>query len=204
MNHFLTFQIHGNADHGDGLLDSLNSLLMFLENLNTDGGGSDFFAGIAGLDNIHPLLVHFPIALLTSFFALELSGYVLKKANWREAASLLLYLGTIGAMFTVMAGFEAAYTVEHNDTVHHIMLKHQYLGLSVMTLAMSLSFWRLKRGVDLTNAAKYVFLLLSALMCGLLTLGADLGGLMVYQYGTAVHTVPSAVVIPAHAHHHEP
>jgi uncharacterized membrane protein len=193
MNNFLTWQIHGGADHGGGLLESLTGLLTFFENLTTGGGnGCGFLSvimpGLAGMDNIHPLLVHFPIAFLFAFFVLDLTASVLKKPHWREAASYFLYFGAIGALFTVIAGFMAAYSVIHSETVHHIMLRHQYFGLSVLTLSVILSIWRLKSSATLTGGANNFFLILAGLMCVLLSLGADLGGLMVYNYGTAVHT----------------
>ena len=192
MNNFLAWQIHGGADHDGGLLETLTGLLTYFENLATGGGGCGFFAtlmpGLSGMENIHPLLVHFPIALLSSFFILEVLGCVFKKPQWREAASYFLYFGAVGAIFTVMAGFQAAYTVIHSETVHLIMERHEHFGITVMTLAIVLSVWRLKSGVVLEGGAKYFFLLLSGLMCLLMVLGADLGGYMVYNYGTAVHT----------------
>jgi uncharacterized membrane protein len=203
MNNFLTWQIHGGADHGGGLLESLMGLLTFFEDLTATGGGCGFLSklmpGLAGMDNIHPLLVHFPIAFLVAFFVLDLTASVLKKPQWREAASYFLYFGAIGALFTVIAGFMAAYSVTHSETVHHIMLRHQHFGLSVLTLSVVLSIWRLKSGATLTGAANNFFLALSGLMCILLSLGADLGGLMVYNYGTAVHAVQTS----DDCHHHE-
>lgn len=203
MNNFLTWQVHGNADHDGGILGILTGLLTFFEDLTATGGGCGFLfklmPGLAGIDNIHPLLVHFPIAFLLAFFALDLTGNLLKKNHWREVASYFLYFGTVGALFTVIAGFIAAYSVTHSEIVHHIMLRHQYFGLSVLTLAVVLSIWRLKSGATLAGGGNSFFLLLSGLMCVLLSLGADLGGLMVYNYGTAVR----AVQTPDDCHHHE-
>lgn len=195
MNNFLAWQVHGNADHADGLLDTLMGILTFFEKL-MQGNSCEFFStlmpGLAGLDNIHPLLVHFPIAFLLAFFVLDVVANVFKKPHWREVASYFLYFGTVSAVFTVIAGFVAAYSVVHSETVHHIMLRHQHFALSVLTLAVILSIWRLKSGAILTGAANNFFLGLAGLMCILLSLGADLGGLMVYNYGTAVHAVQSA------------
>jgi uncharacterized membrane protein len=200
MINFLAWQIHGGADHDGGILQSLTGLLAFFENLS-QGGGCGFFSallpGVAGLDNIHPLLVHFPIAFLSAFFLLDLIAYLAKKSPWRDIASYFLYFGAVGAIFTVISGFIAAYSVAHNETVHEIMLRHQYFGISVLTISVILSVWRLKSGVAITGGANYFFLILSGVMCVLLTFGADLGGLMVYNYGTAVH----AVQTPDDCHH---
>lgn len=204
MNNFLAFQIHGNADYDGGLLETLTGLLSFFEGVASGSSCGGFLSaimpGLAGMDNIHPLLVHFPIALLSSFFALEVLGILLKKPCWREAASYFLYLGAVGAIIAVIAGFQAAYSVIHSEAVHHIMLRHQYFGLSVMALAIALSVWRLKSGIMQEGGAKHFFLVLSGVMCLLMVLGADLGGHMVYNYGTAVNAVQSTDDCQQHSH----
>lgn len=191
MNWFFSFQVHGNADqHGGGLLDAVTGLLAFFETLASGGGECGFFAtlfpGIAGMSNVHPLVVHFPIAFLFSFFLLDVLGSVLKKPKWREVAAYFLYAGAIGAVLTVIAGFMAAYSLPHTATVHGLMLKHQYLGMSVMLVAIALAVWRYK-AADITGGAQHFFVVLSFVMCVLLVFAGDLGGFMVYGYGAAVN-----------------
>ena len=201
MNNFLSFQIHGGADHGGGIVENLASLLAFFEKFSTKGPGdifSSIMPGIAGMDNIHPLLVHFPIAFLLAFFALDLVGTLAKKPQWRSVAGWFLYLGTLTALFTVIAGFIAASSVPHGQNVHDIMERHEHFGISVLSLAVVLSAWRMKSGGLIRGGANSFFLILSALMCVLMMLGADLGGLMVYQYGVAV----KAVQTPEGGHDH--
>jgi uncharacterized membrane protein len=206
MNNFMSFQIHGGTDHGAGMVDGLSSILALFEGITTQGSG-EFFStllpGIAGMDNIHPLLVHFPIALFTTFFALDLLGALVKKQNWRNAASFLLYFGTVGAAFTVAAGFIAAGSVEHGEEVHAIMERHEHLGISVLTLSLLLSGWRLISGGVLRGSANSIFLLLTALLCVLTGMGADLGGLMVYHYGVAVKAAAAPEDGYMHKHDHE-
>jgi len=202
MNNFLSFQIHGGDDQGGGIVESVSSLLAFFETLSTQGPGgifSSIMPGIAGMDNIHPLLVHFPIAFLSAFFALDLVGTLAKKPQWRNVATWLLYFGTVAALFTVIAGLIAASSVAHVGNVHDIMERHEQIGISVLSTAILLSVWRIKSGVLLRGGANNFFLLLSALLCLLMMLGADLGGLMVYQYGVAV----KAVQAPEGGHDHE-
>ena len=193
MNNFLSFQIHGSADHGSGIADSVAGLLAQFDNLSTQGPGGIFSAimpGIAGMDNIHPLLVHFPIAFLSAFFALDLVGTLAKKPHWRHVAAWFLYLGTTFALFTVIAGFIAADTVAHGQNVHDIMEDHEHIGIAILSLTALLSAWRLKSGSLMGSGTNSFFLILSAILCLLMALGADLGGLMVYQYGVSVKAVP--------------
>ncbi len=63
--------------------------------------------GLGGMANIHPLPVHFPIALYSAFFPTELIVVVFKKKELRDAAEWLLYLGTLGAIGTVATGLRA-------------------------------------------------------------------------------------------------
>ncbi|MDD2658671.1 MAG: DUF2231 domain-containing protein [Methylococcales bacterium] len=201
MNNFLSFQIHGGADHGGGIVESLASLLAFFDKLSTQGPGdifSSLMPGIAGMANIHPLLVHFPIAFLSAFFALDLVGTLAKKPQWRSVAGWFLYFGAVAALFTVIAGLIAANSVPHGQNVHDIMERHEHFGLSVLFLAVVLSIWRIIRGGLIQGAANSFYLILSALMCVLMMLGADLGGLMVYHYGVAVE----AVQAPEGGHDH--
>ncbi len=206
MTNFLSFQIHGGADHDGGIVESVSSLLAFFENLSTQGPEkifSSIMPGFAGMDNIHPLLVHFPIAFLSAFFALDLVGTLAKKPQWRSVASWFLYLGTIAALFTVMAGLMAASTVAHGQDVHDIMERHKYFGISVLSLATVLSIWRMMSGSLIRGGANGFFLILSALLYALMMLGADLGGLMVYQYGVAVKAAPVPEDSASHVHGHD-
>ena len=200
----LLFQIHGGQDH-DGLAASLAHLLAFIEGLvargDDNGGGflSLFFSGLASLDNIHPVLVHFPIAFLSGFFLMDTLGTLFKKTLWRSIASYLLYWGTFAAALTVLAGFSAADSVAHGDNVHEIMENHEHIGIAILVLASGLSLWRYLAGEIMTGVKNTGFLILATLLCVLIISGADLGGLMVYHYGVAVQAVP----IPATGYTHQ-
>jgi uncharacterized membrane protein len=197
MNH-LSFYIHGNADGHNEILEILTSFLAFFEGLTSNGGssnGSNFLEGIASLANIHPLLVHFPIAFLGLFVATDLIGTAMKKLELRQFAGSLLYLGTVFAGLTVWAGVYAADTVPHGHNVHAIMERHEQLGLSILALSMALTAWRLRRPVEGWG----IYNVFSVVLLGLIIFGADLGGLMVYKYGVAVEAV---AVSSEDAHHH--
>ncbi|MGR8978937.1 MAG: DUF2231 domain-containing protein [Gammaproteobacteria bacterium] len=203
-HHYLSFQIHGGAEHG-GVAEIVAGLLAFFEGLTAKPPGeifSSILPGISEMENIHPLLVHFPIAFLSSFFVLDLLGALAKKTEWRRVAGWLLYFGSFSAIFTVIAGLLAAESVKHGDDVHDIMERHESFGITVLALSIILSIWRMVARGRFEPAANTLFLLLSALLCVFLTLGADLGGLMVYKYGVAVSSVPVPEGDHEHVHGH--
>ena len=216
-------QIHGGGNHqGIGAVKGLEAFLTFIESLTTKSPAEIFAAfmpGIAAMDNIHPLVVHFPIVLLTIFFFADTLGGLFSKPAWRKFATPLLYIGTLTAMLTVAAGFQAAYSAPHNDATHAIMLRHQTFGITVTVLALLLSLRRYFAADDFLITKTYGHFALSGLLVILMTLGADLGGLMVYQYGVAVapvmkknvsdiqgqsqHTHSHNSVPSAHTHSHD-
>jgi len=146
--------------------------------------------GLGEMANIHPLLVHFPIALLNGFVLMELLGIFLKKEDMRIAATWMLYLGTAGAAGAVVAGFIASGDVPHSSEVHIIMTRHMYFGVAVLSLSLFLSLWRITRG----TRQGILHLLAGMIIAVTMTFGADLGGLMVYKYGVAVKAVPQPEV----------
>lgn len=155
------------------------------------------FPGISQMENIHPLIVHFPIALLNAFFIMELLGFVLKKEEMRVAATWMLYLGAIGAFATVSAGLWAAHTVSHTEEEHAIMADHRNLGLAVLALAVILSVWRIRVKSAFSFKWQVLHLVLALITITVMAFGADRGGLMVYKYGVAVRAVP----VKGHTHH---
>lgn len=205
---FLSFQVHGSAaghKAGDGVAGKVEALLEFLEKLLTLAPTEIFAAvlpGVSGIANIHPLVVHFPIALLVSFFFADLFGVLFRKEGLRMLAKGLLYLGTLGALVTVIAGVMAGSTVSHGDNVHEMLEWHKMVGFSILGLSFILSIWRYAAGGLVKGFFYLPYSILSALLIVLVIWGADLGGMMVYKFGVAVDPVEVKVVDYFHEHTH--
>lgn len=172
-------------------------VLVFLEGLLSKSPEEILVAIVPGtmsMPNIHPLLVHFPIVLLPTFFFLDMAGSLFNKDNWRRVASWLLYLGALTAVMTVIAGYFAAMTVPHGIEVHYIIEKHKVYGIIIAGVAMILSIWRLLGKTLPRREANVLQFLLSGIVCVALILGADLGGLMVYKYGIGVEAAVTKTI----------
>jgi len=65
---------------------------------------------IAGL---HPLVVHFPIALLLLYTLFETTGVILKNETLTKAAFLILILGVVSAIAAVLTGGQAEEIATH-------------------------------------------------------------------------------------------
>ena len=151
---------------------------------------SGIMPGIAAMENIHPMVVHFPIALLNAFLLMELLGFALKREELRVAATWMLYLGTLGALVAVLAGLWAESSVAHGEEVHSIMVAHRNLGIAVLSISVVLSAWRIFAKGKFSLRGQIIHLVVAFAMIVTMAFGADLGGLMVYKYGVAIKAVP--------------
>lgn len=194
---------HGGADGGGaGLVGLLDSLLATINRGFEPGSSWNPIAGITALGtNVHPLVVHFPIAFLIGFLLFEVMGLALHRPSLRQAASLMLYLGAGGAVLAAAAGLVAEATVPHGGAVHEIMEWHERLGLTVAFLSVALAIWRaLAGGHFASSMAQALHLILAGIIAVCLFLGADLGGLMVYEHGVGVKGLQSAEDAEQHRH----
>jgi uncharacterized membrane protein len=195
MNNFLSFQVHGSAaghKAGDGVAGGVEQLLTFLESLiglSPSEIFSQVMPGVSAMANIHPLVVHFPIAFLSAFFVTDLIGTFSKNDNLRQLATGLLYLGTLAAGVAGFVGLLAEASVEHGENVHLILERHKTIGFSVLAISFVLSAWRLLSGGRINGVANVIFIVFAAILNIFLILGVDLGGLMVYKYGVAVEAI---------------
>ena len=156
----------------------------------------DIFAGILpgmlDLPNIHPVFVHFPIALLCGFLLMEFIGSVTDKKCARGAASVMLYLGTLAAIVTFLSGLHAAGSVGHDKVVHEVMSCHQSMALIVVILSIILSVWRLAVGEKFSTCWRTVHFIVGIILIVFVFATADKGGTMVYKYGVGVQSLQSA------------
>ncbi len=192
-------EVHGGGDGGAGLLGIVDSLLNTVTNLLESGSGGGPLAGVMVLgSNVHPIIVHFPIAFLVGFFGLEIVGVTFRLNAARQLASGLLYLGALGAVAAVAAGLIAEDLVPHGAAVHEIMEWHERLGITVAILSVGLAVWRAVSKGNFSGMAQALHFFLAGIVMACLLFGTDLGGLMVYQYGVGVKNLQQA-----NDHHHD-
>lgn len=209
INNFFSFQfqIHGGGGHkaSDGVAGGVAEFLTFIESLIGLSPAEIFsvvLPGISAMANIHPMVVHFPIALLLLFFIVDFLGSIFSANNLRQFASGLLYLGTVSAGLAVAAGLIAESSVEHGENVHLILQRHEFFGLAILSLSLVLSIWRLVSGGVISGFSNFIFLLIASVLSVFIFLGADLGGLMVYKHGVAVEAVKVTSMDYFHEHTH--
>jgi len=75
--------------------------------------------------NIHPLIVHFPIAWWIAAVIVDLIALMLPKAAWADTTASVLYpAGAISAALAYLTGRQAAATVLIPGMAHPLVLQH--------------------------------------------------------------------------------
>jgi uncharacterized membrane protein len=140
------------------------------------------FRGLDALQNFHPLVVHYPIALLTLSALLYVVAWVSRRESWAWTALWMLVLGTLGAALAVWTGLRAGAGVMVAQSVRdHILIHHKHTMIAVFAMSAMLCAWALAAR-PMPQRGRAGFVVLMAAMVLLLAVGADYGAWMVYGY----------------------
>ncbi len=136
--------------------------------------------------DIHPLVVHFPIALLMTYSLFEIVSIkkLQEKQYWFFVKAIMLFLGEIGALAAILS----AKVVSHPEGIR-ILEYHERFAYAtavifgVLTIIYALAWFN--KGRLSMHAAKLVFdrwIILPIAVAGLIAIviTGGLGGAMVY------------------------
>lgn len=146
----------------------------------------------SALPNLHAFAVHFPIALLAVALLVDLACLMLRKRVWLDRTATTLYvLGTLAAGATYLTGRAASQDMwQFSSEAQAVLADHEDIALitllayCIVTVLRSIvtwlgrEDWRIKIGFF-----RLLALVASGAALVLLTLTADRGGALVYQYG---------------------
>lgn len=154
--------------------------------------------------NLHPLVIHFPIALLFAAGLVDAIGLLFKtKPMWKNAAFLLYILGALAAVGALFSGKQAADSVFLATEANAILTEHADLGHWVVyffggyALIRAIVFFA---KLDDRMGLRFMVFLIGLGGLALVWFTADHGGQLVYQYGVgvqAVDTTPSLASVAA-------
>jgi len=155
------------------------------------------FPAIPSWDGLHPLIIHFPIALLLIAPIFIVVGAVLTPAKGRSyliAAMVLLLVGTVAIFVAVETGEAAGKLAERAPGMEQVLETHESLAertqavfsvLSVIFLALLAVPWLLQRADTrlTTTILPLAFLVLYSAGALLLVNTAHNGGRLVHEFG---------------------
>lgn len=135
------------------------------------------------LQNIHPLVVHFPIAFLMGAALFYGLAWVFGKNSLSVTAFSMLVLGVLSAGAAVGTGLYAEDGVMVSFSVReHLLDAHEHYMFATLGLSVVLRVWAVAARPSFPIKRRPIFALLLLVMLAIMTLGADRGARMVYDY----------------------
>lgn len=150
------------------------------------------------IPNLHPLFVHFPIALIAASLLFHLgaalSGEHRLAGEWSMTARWVLWLGALSTLPAAWFGWLAFNSVDHDEAGHAAMLLHRQFALFTVVASLCVAAVSFRARKQETVAAWQT--LLVAGLFALVGATAWLGGEVVYRHGIGVLALPEKESAP--------
>lgn len=158
------------------------------------------------IPNLHPAVVHFPIALTIVAFILGLAARLFRQSasstSLAAAGYYVLILAAVSAVAAVGFGWLAFNsTMNHDDAGHAAMLLHRAWAIPTAVGLVLLAIWHSFKSHQESPMSIPVLVCLAGLSMSVATT-AWLGGEVVYRHGIGVLSLPASGGHQHAGHHH--
>lgn len=139
-------------------------------------------------DTIHPIVVHFVIAMVLFAFLCDIIGYFAKNPRLYEVSWWNMFFATLAIFIAIIFGQTEAGLAEPYPAVRPVLNLHTLIGWSLSAILASVTAWRfILRSRD-PQQVPVIYLGVSLLLVGIVCFQVYLGDQLVWVYG--LHTVP--------------
>ena len=138
--------------------------------------------------NVHPLIVHFPIALLITGVLSDVFGFLRMRPFFQDVGLFLIGLGVLGAIAAGVSGDQAAEALSHISELTPFVEQHEDFATGTIWMFILLLLWRLYLKIRgrFTPLIRTAYVILSLTAGGLLSVTSYLGGVLVFEHGAGV------------------
>ena len=144
------------------------------------------------MPNWHPLVVHFPIALVLSATALLLAARLLRSESVAATAATVgtwnLCLGATAALFALATGLSAVLDLDVSAAARQAISSHLKWAMFTTLLLVLLAVWR-GAGSASRSRPSWIFLIVLIAASAALSFTGYRGGKNVYEYGVGVKKI---------------
>lgn len=140
------------------------------------------------LTHVHPMIVHFPIALLFVGFLADATGLILKKDFFSRAGFYLLILGTLGVVAAYLSGNYAGEGVTEAGTLKQALETHENAATLTLWLMVGAALVRIAMVVLKKYVGIYRWVAFFIFFLGVLSIAKTgfYGGELVYKHAAGV------------------
>jgi uncharacterized membrane protein len=135
---------------------------------------------------LHPIFVHFTIALTASSLTFDALGWFFYKNSLSSAGFWTMISAALMTLATILTGLVSATKVPMEEGGARSFLRaHMVLGFIFYGLLAAMTFWRLSLWQS-ASAVSWLYLTALAVVSLVMTVQGYLGGELVYRYGVEV------------------
>ncbi|MDJ0516436.1 MAG: DUF2231 domain-containing protein [Trichodesmium sp. MO_231.B1] len=139
-------------------------------------------------DTIHPIVVHFVIAMVLFAFLCDIIGYFTRNLRLYEVSWWNMFFATISIFIAIIFGQFEAGLAQPYEAVQPILNLHTLIGWSLSGIIAALTGWRYVIRSNNTEKLPMPYLGLGFLLVVIVCFQVYLGDELVWVYG--LHTVP--------------
>ncbi|MEP6547615.1 MAG: DUF2231 domain-containing protein [Gammaproteobacteria bacterium] len=147
---------------------------------------------MSGLLGWHPMVVHFPLALVLTASVLLWAAGLWSRTRHAATLSIVgtwnLCLGTVAALFALATGLAAVLHLQTTAAAHLAISLHLKWAIFSTLILVLLSVWR-GAGTAQDSRPSWIFLVVLLAAAASLAMTGYRGGQNVYRYGVGVHMV---------------
>jgi uncharacterized membrane protein len=135
---------------------------------------------------LHPLIVHFPIALLFVAGGFYIYALIKSSESIFSTGSLLHLIGSLSFIVAILTGQQAESAVTHTREIHEIITQHELLSYISIWIFALMYIWQMLRNKKFLQVEKLGFVGLFIIVLCIMGYSAHLGAKMVYEKGAGV------------------
>ena len=139
-------------------------------------------------DTIHPIVVHFVIAMVLFAFVCDLIGYFSNNARLFEVSWWNMFFATISIFIAIIFGQIEAGLAQAYDAVEPVLHLHTLIGWSLSGVIAAITAWRYVIRLRDPKKIPISYLGMGLALTVLVFFQVYLGDELVWVYG--LHTVP--------------
>lgn len=137
--------------------------------------------------NVHPMIVHFPIALIFIALVFDLGTLIFKNRHWLRCSAVALYVfGSLAAIVTYVSGNQATESVMIPAQANPVLNEHANLALItvlIFGIYVLLRLFMLWKKFDQKRLIAIGLFIVSIVGAGFLYVTAEHGAELVYRFG---------------------
>ena len=135
---------------------------------------------------IHPMVVHFPIALLITSVVFDFLATRWRHKSFQDAGFYTLLAGLLGAAVAVLTGAMAEELAEDTGIPESVLEIHEALGYATLLFFIGLLALRLLMRWKLISERPALYLAMGVAGIMILSAAGYFGGSLVYDFGAGV------------------